>query len=335
LDRVIASPDLPKGVCCIFMDNAIPNFERISRQLMSLERPKKPKMLVVDDEPDNLDLLYRTFRRDFHVLRAESGVSALSMLSAEGEVAVIISDQRMPEMKGTEFLSKTVPDFPDTVRIILTGFTDVEDLVEAINAGQVYKYITKPWDPHELRAVVQRAAETYDLLKQRTEELHRAQAQTALLATIVQVAQESESLETCLEPIAKAFGENFSADACILQLVESNRISSTRGTHITLDTLEDGLDNDPLAQEAIKNSELQVWVDASSATPLAGAERYRSAGIQTHLVIPIIYRGELLAVLSLQWKPRTTTIREDELKLIHLSAQQVGLAIANVRSYQS
>ena len=93
--------------------------------LASYKPSKKPRMLVVDDEPDNLDLLYRTFRRDFKVLRAESGVEALEVLSSEGEVAVIISDQRMPEMKGTEFLSKTVPDFPDTVRIILTGFTDV------------------------------------------------------------------------------------------------------------------------------------------------------------------------------------------------------------------
>ena len=125
-------------------------------------KSQKPKMLVVDDEPDNLDLLYRTFRRDFQVLRAESGAQALELLSTEGEVAVIISDQRMPEMKGTEFLSKTVPQFPDTVRIILTGFTDVEDLVDAINAGQVYRYITKPWDPEELKNVVHNAAETYD-----------------------------------------------------------------------------------------------------------------------------------------------------------------------------
>ena len=119
------------------MDNAIPELDQIKRQLMTLNRPKKPKMLVVDDEPDNLDLLYRTFRRDFNVLKAESGIRALEVLDIEGEVAVIISDQRMPEMKGTEFLSKTVPQFPNTVRIILTGFTDIEDLVDAINSGQV------------------------------------------------------------------------------------------------------------------------------------------------------------------------------------------------------
>lgn len=311
-------------------DNDIPNVDRISRQLMRDNRAKKPKMLVVDDEPDNLDLLYRTFRRDFDVLRAESGVNALSLLSTEGEVAVIISDQRMPEMKGTEFLSKTVPQFPDTVRIILTGFTDVEDLVEAINAGQVYKYITKPWDPNELKLVVQRAAETYELLKQRTEELHRSQAQTALLASIVQVAQESDSLEACLEPIAQAFGENFSGDCCILELVQDSKLTAVRGIYRTSE-IETNLDKDPLVQEVIANQTLQVWVSSVGATSPTVAEYYQTVGIQAHLLVPIIYRTSMIALLSLQWKQKKTELREDELKLIHLSAQQVGLALTVTR----
>jgi len=311
-------------------DHDIPNVDRISRQLMRDNRAKKPKMLVVDDEPDNLDLLYRTFRRDFDVLRAESGVNALSLLSTEGEVAVIISDQRMPEMKGTEFLSKTVPQFPDTVRIILTGFTDVEDLVEAINTGQVYKYITKPWDPNELKAVVQRAAETYELLKQRTEELHRSQAQTALLASIVQVAQESDSLEACLEPIAQAFGENFSGDCCILELVQDNKLTAVRGIYRTSE-LEPNLDKDPLVQEVIANRTLQVWVSSVGETSPTVAEYYQTVGLQAHLLVPIIYRTSMLALLSLQWKQKKTELREDELKLIHLSAQQVGLALTVTR----
>lgn len=306
---------------------------------MSLERPQKPKMLVVDDEPDNLDLLYRTFRRDFDVLRADSGVSALSVLSTEGEVAVIISDQRMPEMKGTEFLSKTVPQFPDTVRIILTGFTDVEDLVEAINSGQVYKYITKPWDPTELKAVVQRAAETYELLKQRTEELQRAQAQMNLLARIVQVAQGSNSLEACLGPIAKAFGEGFQADSCILQLVEHNALNPVQGIYTTAETPE-SLEKDPLIQIVIDNAlatphanhEIQLWVnDPSTPIPLV-SEYYQTLGLQTHLLVPIVYRGEWLAILSLQWQQRSKLLTEDELQLIQLSAQQIGLALTSARS---
>lgn len=310
-------------------DKNIPNFDRISSQLMRDYRPKKPKMLVVDDEPDNLDLLYRTFRRDFDVLRAESGIDALTLLSTEGEVAVIISDQRMPEMKGTEFLSKTVPEFPDTVRIILTGFTDVEDLVEAINAGQVYKYITKPWDPNELKTVVQHAAETYELLKQRTEELHRSQAQTALLATIVQVAQDVSSLEASLDAIASAFGENFAVDSCILQLVENNQLTA-RGIYPS-ETAATSLENDPLLPEVISEQTLQIWIANASTTAAPVEQYYQTAGIQAHLIVPITYRKSLLAILSLQWRRPTTPLQEDELKLIHLSAQQVGLALTVTR----
>lgn len=312
------------------MENTIPELESISRQLMSLERPKKPKMLVVDDEPDNLDLLYRTFRRDFNVLRSDSGVHALEVLKQEGEVAVIISDQRMPEMKGTEFLSKTVPQFPDTVRIILTGFTDVEDLVEAINSGQVYKYITKPWDPNELKAVVQRAADTYEILKQRTEELHRAQAQTALLMSIVQVAQDAPNLEASLEPIASAFANSFLADVCILQLVEGKSLASAQGIYSESGELENWLAKDPLVEEAIATHKLQAWANGNPSS----SEQYQTSGLQAHLVVPIAYRGEILAVLSLQWK-QPTKLREDELKLIHLSSQQVALALTSTRFYQS
>lgn len=308
------------------MTYTIPELDTISRQLLSLERPKKAKMLVVDDEPDNLDLLYRTFRRDFQVLKAESGVHALEVLAAEGEVAVIISDQRMPEMKGTEFLSRTVPQFPDTMRIILTGFTDVEDLVEAINSGQVYKYITKPWNPDELKAVVQRAAETYELLKQRTEELQRSQAQTALLSTIVCTTQEATSVESCLEPLATAFGKTFHADGCILQLVEGDALAAPQGVFSADSAIENWLAQDSLTQAAIAAKKMEVAVDIPSDSNLASAEHYTSSGTQAHLIVPVVYRDKVLAVLSLQWK-KPCTLREDELVLLHLSAQQVAIAL--------
>jgi len=177
-------------------------------------KANKPRMLVVDDEPDNLDLLYRTFRRDFNVLRAESGQTALEILAEHGEVAVIISDQRMPEMKGTEFLSKTVPEFPDTVRIILTGFTDVEDLVDAINAGQVYRYITKPWDPDELKHVVNQAASTYDLLKQRGEAIALSQSQHRLVMEMATIAQSTNDVVTALPKIADAIQSVVKCQCC-------------------------------------------------------------------------------------------------------------------------
>ncbi|MBR8840158.1 MAG: response regulator [Stigonema ocellatum SAG 48.90 = DSM 106950] len=308
------------------MDNPISALDKIRRQLMTIEKPKKQKILVVDDEPDNLDLLYRTFRRDFNVFKAESGVNALEVLAAEGEVAVIISDQRMPEMKGTEFLSKTVPQFPDTVRIILTGFTDIEDLVEAINAGQVYKYITKPWDPGELRAVVQRAAESYDLLKQRTEELRRANAQVAMLAILVQITNEAAGLEAILNPIATVFGTSLTADGCILSLVKSNTLVTSQGTYSSVGTVENWLVQDPLFEEAIATHTMQVSVNVANDEKLAGVTHYRNSGVQAHLIIPILSRNEVLAVLSLQWK-KPWTLREDELKLIGLAAQLVAISL--------
>ncbi|OUL21552.1 response regulator [Nostoc sp. 106C] len=310
------------------MDTASLETNTDRRQLRTLERPKKLKILVVDDEPDNLDLLYRTFRRDFNVLKADSGMTALQMLAAEGEVAVIISDQRMPEMKGTEFLSKTVPQFPDTVRIILTGFTDIEDLVEAINAGQVYKYITKPWDPGELKAVVQRAAETYDLLKQRTEELRCANAQMALLTVLVEVTQAANSLQETLIPIATAFSNSFGADSCILQLIEGNALSATHGSYSYGGTVENWLAQDPLVSEAIATGQLQVSLNVSKEQKLAGVAHYQQSGVQAHLIIPIAYRHKVMGVLSLQWK-QPHTLREDELKLIHLSAQLVAIALTS------
>lgn len=313
------------------MEHTIPDLESISRKLMSLERPKKTKMLVVDDEPDNLDLLYRTFRRDFQVLKAESGVKALEVLAQEGEVAVIISDQRMPEMKGTEFLSRTVPEFPDTVRIILTGFTDVEDLVDAINSGQVYKYITKPWDPEELKAVVHRAAETYELLKQRTEELRQSEAQMALMATIVQVVQEATSLDSTLDPLAKSFCQSFSADGVILQLLTGAELSSVQGSYGANSAGDDRsvvnwLAEDNSVKAAIASGQIQVATHTSADPKLESQVHYGQHGVQTHVAVPVTLRGENLAVLSLQWR-HPATLRPDELMLLHLAAQQVALAL--------
>ncbi|HEY9908143.1 MAG TPA: response regulator, partial [Thermosynechococcaceae cyanobacterium] len=168
---------------------------------MRVQSNNRPKLLVVDDEPDNLDLLYRTFHRDFKVLRAESGPSALEILAREGDVAVIISDQRMPLMSGTEFLSLTATQYPDIIRIILTGYTDVEDLVEAINSGKVFKYVTKPWDDEELKAVVRQAVDTHNVLKARTRELRRSLRQESLLNAITSAFRGALSYRQILQTI--------------------------------------------------------------------------------------------------------------------------------------
>jgi response regulator RpfG family c-di-GMP phosphodiesterase/HD-like signal output (HDOD) protein len=122
------------------------------------------KILIVDDEPANLRLLERLFRREFQVLSAISGAEALELLEKH-DVAVIISDQRMPGMTGIEFLKHAAETRAHTVRIILTGYTDVNSLVEALNSGVVYKYVTKPWVNEDLRQTVVRAVEHYETIK--------------------------------------------------------------------------------------------------------------------------------------------------------------------------
>lgn len=119
------------------------------------------KIMVVDDEPANLRLLERLFRQDYKVLTAESGEEALSLLT-QHDAALLISDQRMPNMSGLELLKQTAAMRPHMVRMLLTGYTDVGTLVEALNSGLVYRYMTKPWSNDELRLTVSRALEHYE-----------------------------------------------------------------------------------------------------------------------------------------------------------------------------
>lgn len=288
-------------------------------------KANKAKMLVVDDEPDNLDLLYRTFRRDFNVLRAEGGQQALEILSTQGEVAVIISDQRMPEMKGTEFLSKTVPEFPDTVRIILTGFTDVEDLVDAINAGQVYRYITKPWNPDELKLVVDQAASTYDLLKQRGEAIDLLQNQHWLVRAMADIAQAHDNVVAALPDIAVALQKVTGADGAAVHLVEDGGLGNDMGAAGAI--APELLKQDPLVADAITSQTLKYTTDGAKASSAETKALYEAAGVGAHGVAPVLFRGTVVAIVSLQWQQPhefTETMRE----FIEMAAQQVALTLA-------
>jgi two-component system sensor histidine kinase/response regulator len=102
-------------------------------------------ILCVDDEPDNVDALERLFRKRYDILKATSGEQALGLLR-EHAPSLIISDQRMPSMTGVEFLAKSTKLHPDSMRILLTGYTDIESVIDAINSGQVYRYVTKTLD---------------------------------------------------------------------------------------------------------------------------------------------------------------------------------------------
>ncbi len=125
-----------------------------------------PRILVVDDEEAILETMTFTFEDEYEVLTSKSAAEALALLEREGPVAVVISDQRMPETTGVEFLSKVFELHPTTARIILTGFADMDAIIRAINDGHVYAYITKPWEPDDLKQVVKRAVDHYFLAEE-------------------------------------------------------------------------------------------------------------------------------------------------------------------------
>jgi signal transduction histidine kinase len=122
------------------------------------------KVLIVDDEPESLNLLHRTLRGLYETSLARDGREGLHCLACN-PAAAVISDQRMPGMTGVEFLAEASHRFPYTQRILLTGYTEVEGLIDAINAGQVFGYLSKPWHPDDLLATLRRAVETHQLLK--------------------------------------------------------------------------------------------------------------------------------------------------------------------------
>lgn len=125
-------------------------------------------VLYVDDEINNLNSFKAAFRRDFTIFTAQSAQEGRKILD-NNEIGVIITDQRMPLMTGIEFLESILPVYPDTIRILLTGFADINAVMDAINRGQVYKYLVKPWHNEELKMYIQNALEIYHLRKENKE----------------------------------------------------------------------------------------------------------------------------------------------------------------------
>lgn len=125
-------------------------------------------VLYVDDEENNLLAFKASFRRFFNVFTAISAEEGKKIL-AENEIHVLITDQRMPGTLGTELLAQAVKDYPDQIRILLTGFSDIEAIKDAINRGQIYHYLQKPWNDTELQTTISEAFQVYHLRKKQQE----------------------------------------------------------------------------------------------------------------------------------------------------------------------
>ncbi|HUM48070.1 MAG TPA: response regulator, partial [Chitinophagales bacterium] len=121
---------------------------------------EKFNVLYVDDEENNLISFRAAFRRNYNIFTATSAAEGIRLLH-QHTIPIIITDQRMPQMTGVQFLEKIIPEYPDTIRMILTGFSDIEAIIQAINTGRVFRYITKPWDENELKMTIDNAISLY------------------------------------------------------------------------------------------------------------------------------------------------------------------------------
>ena len=170
------------------------------------------RILCIDDEQNVLRSLKRLFLDDpYEVLTAPSGAEGLLILAQSETVPVVISDYRMPGMNGVEFLSEVRKRWPETVRIVLSGYADTGAIVSAINEGQIYRFVAKPWNDDELRVTVANALERYDLGRKNlelTEELRRKNDELTALNRDLErrVVERTEALTTQNRLLTESLG---------------------------------------------------------------------------------------------------------------------------------
>lgn len=141
--------------------------------LLSTNNGGKHTILAIDDEQNNLSLIKRTLRNHYNVLLASSGEEALEIVEEHGhEISLIVSDQKMPEMEGTEFFIKISEKHPDIIKILLTGHSNIDILVDAINECHLFQYILKPFDPEQLCMIVENGIKKYELSNSKVHILH-------------------------------------------------------------------------------------------------------------------------------------------------------------------
>jgi response regulator RpfG family c-di-GMP phosphodiesterase len=150
---------------------------------------KKHTLLVVDDEADVCDSVHDLLRREFKVLRAKNADEGIKLMR-ENEVHIIMTDQRMPQVTGVELLSQIRTGHPQAVRMLFTGYADLDSIIQAINQGHIFKFLKKPWQPADLEEAVRDAATEYDRLVDQAGEMARLRAELQSLHQRLQVLEE-------------------------------------------------------------------------------------------------------------------------------------------------
>jgi diguanylate cyclase (GGDEF)-like protein/PAS domain S-box-containing protein len=233
---------------------------QLPAHLLRLQKPQRT-LLLVDDEPNIVAALKRLFRRDGHnILTANSGPEGLDLLSKH-KVDIIISDQRMPGMTGVEFLRVAKANYPDTIRIVLSGYTELQSVTDAINEGAVYRFLTKPWEDEQLREHIRKAFEYKGLL------------------------EENRQLDI---KIRTSNQELVAANRQLGEVLQNTRHQVARD-EVSLTIMREALRHIPLAVMGVDDEGLLVFVNAAAQSLFTGAGPL--LGTELAWVLPAINAG--------------------------------------------
>jgi signal transduction histidine kinase len=191
------------------------------------------KILYVDDEIDNLVVFESAFRWHFQIFTANSALKALQILEKNPDIALLIADERMPEMSGLSLIEIVLKKYPDVINIILTGFGDLQTIIKAINMGGIYHYITKPWKQEELKITIENALESYELRQQNK----------ALITNLQQANRELEEYAKTLESKVEERTKELNALKDELEEKIQQRTSKLSSAYMTLLDFNKELDN--------------------------------------------------------------------------------------------
>ena len=292
-------------------------------------------VLYVDDEPENLRVFELTFGREFSILTAASAEAGMEILN-ENPVAVVLSDQRMPGVSGVQFLSRVRELDPDTIRILVTAYGDVETLGDAINDGSVYRYLPKPWEPEDMRLTLRRAIETFALERERTALLQELSTINRLSRALHQEMDLERLIELLLNAMNKDLGFDggalFFFDKTGERLLWKGLFPGDGEVSAVLETIDFSR---PLAGNFLD----QILAGQSQRLTLQDADRYEGpvqrwltdVSADEILVVPLTGKKGVIGALAVDNRRGSRSFGVEDSGLLDGLGTQAVIALENAR----
>lgn len=302
---------------------------------MQLMNHREFPVLYVDDEPQNLRIFEITFQRDFDVLTAESAAEGMRLLN-ENPIAVVLSDHKMPEMTGTEFLARVRELDDRTVRILVTAYGNAETLGSAINDGSIYRYVPKPWEPDEMRVTLRRAIEAYALDRERDALIHELTMVNRLSRLMHRETDPNRLIGVLLDAAHKQLG--FDAVALLffddrdrvlewagLEPNDGEVANTVRQIEISVDTASNFI------HQLRKGHPQELRVENLSELEPPIREWVAEVSAEEILVVPLLGKDKVIGAMAIDNRSGGRRFGADDRTLLDGLAVQAVIAIQNAR----